>query len=466
MTTRHEGDAEGTVPADLAGANAKPKSRTTRKLPAAAPAAQPNETAPAELGDETVHAPRVEPAPTIPRKNTLAVAIPRRPPEAGDAGRDIPAAAGTQVQHDEPRLVGASGGRPQPDGRLPYVDPAEPLPATDDVDQMDEADVFDEVEADDEWSIADQPTIYLTPRPQTPPRRVTPPLAEAPTAELPAPRIRRTLADATGMPRPSLGSRPNGPRSAPPASGTRRNGPPSAPTGYSRTRLASPEGEVISPAPPDGIEPAALPDPRLQRFQRLRERRLKRDAGGQDARDPRPVADVARQWWNDLAPGVRKGLSHQHEARASGVHPIPAYEPAPSSRLGDAFGRLAASARELGDRARAVAAPALKRIHAQTEQAAQALVHRIEGPAARQQAPLLGPGRIAVFFRQGVTVRQAHEALMDAHARPLRLIPRKHGFLAYVVPGSEAQVAATLRDHPHVDDVAYLEYDEFGNPIE
>jgi hypothetical protein len=466
MTTRHEGDAEDIIPADLAGANAKPKARTTRKLPVVVPAAQPDDTTPAELGDETVHAPRVEPAPTVPRKNTLAVAIPRRPSEAGDAGRDTPAATSAQVQRDEPHVVGASGGRPQPDGRPPYADAAEPPPATDDGDQMDEADVFDEVDENDEWSIADQPTIYLTPRSHTPPRRATPPPAEAPTAELPAPRIRRTLADAPGMPRPSLGSRPNGPRSAPPASGPRRDGPPSAPTGYGRTRLASPEGEVIPPAPPDGISPAALPDPRLQRFQRLRERRLTRDAGGQDSSDPRPVAEVARQWWNDLAPGVRKGLSHQHEARASGVHPIPAYEPAPSSRLGDAFGRLAASARELGDRARAVAAPALKRIHAQTEQAAQKLVHRIEGPTARQQAPLLGPGRIAVFFRQGVTVRQAHEALMDAHARPLRLVPRKHGFLAYVVPGSEAQVAATLRDHPHVDDVAFLEYDEFGNPLD
>jgi hypothetical protein len=455
MTTSDKGDTEGAIQGDPASADTESNPRATRKLPAATPPPRAEDAAPTAPGDETVPAPRVEPPPTVPRKNTLAVAIPKRPSEAADPGKTIRAETDAEPEKPVPSRYGP-----------PYANAAKAPRDVDVANQMDEADVFDEVDADDEWAIADQPTIYLTPRSQPPSRRATPPTAESPATELPAVRVRRTLADAPGMPRPSPASRPNGVRGALPPSRPRQDAPPSGPTGYGRTRLASPEGEVIPPMPTEGISPAALPDPRLQRFQRLRERRLTRDAGGHDSGDPRPVAEVARQWWNDLAPGVRKGLSHQHEARASGVHPIPAYESAPASRLGDAFGRLAASARELGDRARAVAAPALKRIHAQTEQAAQALVHRIEGPAARQQAPLLGPGRIAVFFRQGVSVRQAHETLMDGHARPLRLIPRKHGFLAYVVPGSEAQVAATLRDDPHVADVAYLEYDEFGNPIE
>jgi len=51
-------------------------------------------------------------------------------------------------------------------------------------------------------------------------------------------------------------------------------------------------------------------------------------------------------------------------------------------------------------------------------------------------------------------------------ARPLRLIPRKHGFLARVRPGAEAATCDALRRHPYVRDVAYLEYDEYGQPLE
>jgi hypothetical protein len=78
----------------------------------------------------------------------------------------------------------------------------------------------------------------------------------------------------------------------------------------------------------------------------------------------------------------------------------------------------------------------------------------------RQQAPFLGPGRIAVLFRPGVTVGQAQRLLLTAQARPLRLIPRKHGFLALVRPGSEEEIAERLRQHPYVRDVIYIEYDE------
>jgi hypothetical protein len=108
----------------------------------------------------------------------------------------------------------------------------------------------------------------------------------------------------------------------------------------------------------------------------------------------------------------------------------------------------------------------LQELHAQAETAASAFVQKLETPAARQQAPLLGPGRIAVFFKQGVTVGQAQSLLGATRARPIRLIPRKHGFLALVAPGSEAEVSARLREHPYVRDVTYLEYNEFGEAIQ
>jgi hypothetical protein len=203
----------------------------------------------------------------------------------------------------------------------------------------------------------------------------------------------------------------------------------------------------------------------MERFQALRRQRLAHDNGARTANDTRPVADMARQWWMDLRPGLERALRYQHEARASGVHPIPATEPVPSTRLGDAFGFLAASARDLTGRAQAKAAPVFKRIHAQAEQAAQAIVDRFESPSERQQAPLLGPGRVAVFFRQGVTVGQAQRLLAASRARPIRLIPRKHGLLALVPPGSEAEIGERLRVHPYVRDVSYIAYDEHGQPL-
>lgn len=216
-------------------------------------------------------------------------------------------------------------------------------------------------------------------------------------------------------------------------------------------------------SPPGGVPRAALPNPRMERFQRLHGQRVARADGDPNADGHKPVAELVRQWWSDLLPGLRTGLAHQHEARASGVRPIPAYESAPTSRLGDVFGRLTATARGITERSRAVAAPKLKRLHDQAEQAAHALVGRIEGSTVAQQAPFLGPGRIAIFFRNGVSVGQAHALLVKRQARPMRLIPRKHGFLAHVAPGQEVEIAEGLRDHPYVRDVAYIEYleDEF-----
>ncbi len=207
------------------------------------------------------------------------------------------------------------------------------------------------------------------------------------------------------------------------------------------------------------------PDPRMERFQELRRQRFAHGQGERSDADPPPMADAVRQWWSDLRPGLQNALSYQREARASGMHPIPAYEAAPVSRLGDAFGRLAASARELSERAQQAAAPTFRRIHDQVEQAAQGIISRFEGDPVRQQAPLLGPGRIAIFFRQGVSVGQAQRLLAASAARPMRLIPRKHGFLARVQPGKEAEVCERLRQHPYVSDVVYLEFNEYGEPV-
>jgi hypothetical protein len=305
------------------------------------------------------------------------------------------------------------------------------------------------VEMDEEWSVSDQPTMLIAPRkgaksrpayletdqyaawpPATTPRDGSAPVQrEAPARSAPAPRSVRRPPDVLGG-----------------------------------VRLASPGGKLIPPSPPEGVPHAAMPDPRMERFQELRHSRTAHEQGSRAPGDPSQVAEMVRQWWADLLPGLRTSLRYQREARASGMHPLPATAPTTVSRLGDAFGQLAASAREAAGRAHAAAAPHLRRLHDQAEQAAQALIDRIEGSPVRQQAPFLGPGRIAVLFRPGVTVGQAQRLLLTAQARPLRLIPRKHGFLALVRPGSEEEIADRLRQHPYVRDVIYIEYDEADEP--
>jgi hypothetical protein len=203
----------------------------------------------------------------------------------------------------------------------------------------------------------------------------------------------------------------------------------------------------------------------MRRYVELRMQRGAHDQGKRGPVDNLPVTQVVRQWWSDLLPGLQTALDHQHEAKASGVYPILAHEPTATMRLGDAFGRLTAAARDLGERAQSAAMPALSKLHARAENAAQAIVDRLEGSPTRQQAPLLGPGRLAVFFRQGVTVGQAQRLLLIHEARPMRLIPRRHGFLAMVAPGHETAIAGKLNQHPYVRDVVYLEYDENGQPL-
>lgn len=301
---------------------------------------------------------------------------------------------------------------------------------------------------EDEWAIADQPTVSLAPgavlsaRPQylqTDEHTAWPP---RPTPETPTPGSLREAA----------------------ASLHRRAIPRTDRTGL--RRYASPTGRPMPGMPPGDIPQTAFPDPRMQRYQELHRRRDAKSHGERSPIPDRPVTDRVRQWWGDLRPGLKQALDYQHKARASGVHPIPAYELGPASRLGDVFGRLTASARELTGRAQSAAAPAFKRLHNQAEQAAQAIVGRLDGDTAHQQAPFLGPGRIAVFFRSGVSVGQAQRLLSSNEARPLRLIPRKHGFLAYVLPGTEEQISSRLRIHPYVRDVVYMPIDEYGDPVD
>ncbi len=297
---------------------------------------------------------------------------------------------------------------------------------------------------EEEWSIAEQPTVALAPgkvlsaRPRfldTDERAVWPPL---PASDVSIPG---TLPEAA-------------------ASLHRRAIPRLDRTG--QQRFASPSGRPMPGEPPAGIPPSAYQDPRSERLRELHRRRDAKEHGEQDPSEDRQVTERVRQWWSDLRPGLRDALEYQHEARASGVHPIPAYEPAPSSRLGDVFGRLTASARGLTERAR----PAFERLHDQAEHAAQAIVGRFEPDPARQQAPFLGPGRIAIFFRSGVSVGQAQRLLSSNEARPLRIIPRKHGFLAYVLPGTEEKVSNRLRIHPYVRDVVFMPINEYGDPDE
>jgi hypothetical protein len=313
-------------------------------------------------------------------------------------------------------------------------------------------------EMDEEWSVSDQPTILIAPRqsaarqaPKSRPAYLeTDHYAAWPPATTPhdgSPPVRRE-------------------RPAPPAPSAPLPRESRRPDVLGGPRLASPDGKLIPPTPPEGVPRAAMPDPRMERFQALRHTRTAHEQGTRAPNDPSQVADMVRQWWADLLPGLRSSLSYQREARASGMHPLPATAPTTVSRLGDAFGHLAASAREVAGRASAAAAPHLRRLHDQAEQAAQALIDRIEGSPVRQQAPFLGPGRIAVLFRPGVTVGQAQRLLLTAQARPLRLIPRKHGFLALVRPGAEEEIAERLRQHPYVRDVIYIEYDEMDETDE
>lgn len=451
MSTEHRLDGQDAFNGDasqpdVSASKGQAAARVTRPLPAvdgaaAAETVSPRVTQCEDDGGDTLTQRAVRPETTSrPRKSTLAMAITR--PQANGAG-SAQATPSQGVPRQASAVLRPNAAAAPPD------------------------EVADEA---DEWAAADQPTVYLAPRParrsrpqfleagenQSWPRRPTPtPPASTPMRQ--APPVPARPPAPSSMPRQSVQGGPGRPD---------RMDHPSVPDpAMSRQpRLASPTGRPMPSAPPPGISPAAIPNPRDLRFQELRRRRLNHAEGERDPKDAQPVGDIVRRWWNDLLPGLQGALHYQREARESGVYPIPAYEETPTgrARLGDAFGRFAASARELSGRAQEAAGPTLKRLHEQAEQATHAIVDRIESASDRQQEPLLGPGRVAIFFRQGVTIGQAQSLLSASGARPIRLIPRKHGFLSVVPPGSEAAISERLRVHPYVRDVAYVEYDEQG----
>ncbi|MGE5333752.1 MAG: hypothetical protein ACM3N4_03555 [Nitrososphaerota archaeon] len=418
--TRVTRELEAIAPQDVEAPDARTRATEEDETGPSAEMSGPAIAAPvvddADL-EATVQRPAVAPPPPLerPRKNTLAsITRPR---------------GGTNPQ-----------GAPLPTPPAP-ANPSSPMYGGDDIPDETEGDGGDERE----WAIADQPTVALSPGS----------VLDA------SARFLNTDGPANWPPRndPELPLPGSLPEAA--ASLRRRAIPRTDRTGL--RRYASPAGQEMPDTPPRGMPRTTVPDPRMERYQELH-RRL--EASGQGEYDPdanRHVSDRVRKWWSDLRPGLKEALEYQHEARASGVLPIPAYEPAPSSRLGDVFGRLAASARGLTGRAQSAAAPALKRLHNQAEHAAQAIVGRFEGDPARQQAPFLGPGRIAVFFRSGVSVGQAQRLLSSNDARPLRIIPRKHGFLAYVLPGTEEQVSRRLKVHPYIRDVVFMPTDAYGD---
>ncbi len=315
--------------------------------------------------------------------------------------------------------------------------------------------ILDEI--DPEWSLADQPTVQMAPQIMA---QVMPPAARRmPTLTRPARPAFLETGEQDIWP-----SRPAPQAQATPIPQTRHT-PSPIPRPVSRPlhdpeRIPSPTGRQ-----PLAGNPAAFSNPRMRRLMELRLQRGAHTQGHRAPNDNLPVAQMVRQWWSDLLPGLQTALDHQHEARASGVYPIPAHVQTPASGLGDAFGRLAGVVRGFGGRAQALASPALNRLHERAEHAAQALVEKIEGSPVRQQAPLLGPGRLAVFFEQGVTVGQAQRLLMTNQARPMRLIPRRHGFLALVQPGQESDVGEQLKHHPYVRDVVYIAYGANGQPV-
>ena len=421
---RAEADAEVTTVREAMRATTPTTHTAPAPEAASAPSADPDAT--------IIGQPLRPPTASRPRRSTLASITQPRPGAYG-AGALPPEDAPTPTP-ELPAVVAPRREPAQPRKRTPL--PSGPILS----------EVPDEL---DEWSVADQPTVMISPRSpqrQLPAYLETSGLTQWPPKPQAAPDVAPRHPPAAAVPPPDVAQRQPGEH-------------PGAPAG---PRFASPAGRLMPPTPPAGVPRAALPNPRMERFQELRRQRVDHSTERHMPQEGPQVADAVRQWWSDLRPGLARALNYQHEARASGTHPIPAYEPTATGRLGDAFGRLAASARELTERAQSAAGPTLKRLHDQAEQMAQALVEKVEGSQARQQEPLLGPGRLAIFFRQGVTVGQAQRLLAASQARPMRIIPRKHGFLALVRPGAESEVGERLRQHPYVRDVAYLTYDDQG----
>ncbi|HEY7851129.1 MAG TPA: hypothetical protein VIC27_13750, partial [Ktedonobacterales bacterium] len=240
--------------------------------------AQPRRDAPSLDGlDGIDDQPMTEPAPPR-RYNTLAGAFNRSRASASDPLAPAPAPSG------------------------PLTPPA---PQMSDDDEY--GDIVDEVDDDDEWALADQPTVQWTPQQIQQMQELRPDFLQAdeqaPWPPIPDYGAVEPESDTshhdwrTGLP----------PRPRPPFP---LYGAPRPPAGGAY-RLAAPDGRV-APEPPSASTAGAQPDPRMERFQELRQQRF---AHGQDGErsnaEAQPVAEAVRQWWHDLRPNVQSALSYQ-----------------------------------------------------------------------------------------------------------------------------------------------------------
>jgi hypothetical protein len=388
-----------------------------------------------------------------PRKNTLANAI---RPRNSDEHRAIPA-----YHPDSDELSGDFAADSGPWARLSR----EPMGA------YVEDEIPDETDGADDWSVVDQPTVQLVHQmlaASLPAAHggVGPGAAQGvdPASVQPSvqPSVQRGQVTNERASWPSLAAADAAAQQTP-SSQQPKTTQSIHPDLLGGPRYAAPDGKLMQMTPPTGVPPVAA-NVRRERFQELRESRKAHEQGGRAPHDTPHVSEVVRTWWRDLLPGVQGGLRAQHEARASGTYAAPEYLATAVSWLGDVFGKVAVSTRELANRAQQNTAPTLKRWHQWAEQYAQGLIERLEGSPIQQQAPFLAPGRIAVLFRSGVSMAQAQRLLMNAQARPMRAIPNKHGFLALVRPGREADVAERLKLHPYVRDVIYMQYSPNDDP--
>lgn len=397
-----------------------------------------------------------------PRKNTLAAAI---RPRNSDEHRAIPA-----YHPDSDELPGgfaydSNGGSALIQGAYTTDESAADGLAAGLGDE-----IPDETEGADDWSVVDQPTVLLVQQMLAGNQPAADGADAGPDAAgAEVPRVKRgpvTTERATWAPLPAREA--GGPQAMveqqqadPRQPKTTR---PIHPDVLGGPRYAAPDGKLMPVTPPEGVPRVAAGNMRVERFQHLRGSRKAHEQGERAPQDPPRVSEMARTFWNDLLPGVKQALHMQHEARASGAYAVPEYLATAVSWLGDVFGKVAVSTRDLANRAQQTAGPTLKRWHEHAEQYAQRLIDRLDGGPIQQQAPFLAPGRIAVLFRSGVTIPQAQRLLHNAQARPLRAIPHKHGYLALVRPGREGDIAERLRQHPYVRDVIFMEYSQADDP--
>ncbi len=210
-----------------------------------------------------------------------------------------------------------------------------------------------------------------------------------------------------------------------------------------------------------------LADPE-EEFARLRGQRLEREEQGPSQPENELTARL-RQWWRDVQPGIDRVLGRTHHGGTRGARAthgqtsahLPAVKPRPTASAAPPATRHSSEAREIGQRAQTAATPAITRLHARAERAAQALVDRIDeklGGRPPMQHVLLGPGRMIVSFTSMVTIRDAQVIIASVQARSLRRLVGYNAYLVLVPPGREAVYAERLQAYREIVGV------HFGSP--